>query len=362
MINIRERKNPKGVYLYLDVYYNKKRTTRATGLRLTGDPQLDQRIYYHAEKMAAELTLELAKYNFNVDVLRPGFNNFIEFYERIAAERPDYTRRANVLQHMKNFSGRSIAFDKINQTYWERFKRYLLNDVGLAGTTVFTMYGILKSLLNRAVREKLIFENPLDNVIERRPRSERKFLTYNDLSKLIKHECIDPEVKEAFLFSCYTGIRLGDMYRLSWDNIKDDTIRIVQGKTKNFVSIPLTAPAKDLLDNRVRRKGIIFDLPVKSVLSTVVKTWATSGGFPGITFHCARHTFATLALTFGASIESVSDMLGHTDIKTTRIYARILDEKKKYDAAKFPRFDSPAEGDLTEQIAKQQEVNYPGKH
>lgn len=339
MINIRERKCRTGVFIYLDVYYNKKRTTRRTGLRITGDPQLDQRTYYHAEKMAAELTLELAKYNFNVDVLRPGFNNFIEFYERIALERPDYTRRANVLQHMKNFSGKSLAFDKVNQTYWERFKRYLLNDVGLAGTTVFTMYGILKALLNRAVREKIIYENPLKDVVERRPRSERKFLTYADLSKLIKHDCIDEEVKQAFLFSCFTGLRLGDMYRLTWENIKDDTIRIVQGKTKNFVSIPLTAPAIDLLESREKKKGVIFHLPVKSVLSTVVRSWAASGGFPGITFHCARHTFATLALTFGASIESVSDMLGHTDIKTTRIYARILDEKKRYDAAKFPRFE-----------------------
>lgn len=339
MIKVIERTLKSGrTYLYLDIYYNMRRTTRKTGLMLIGKKSWDDQLRKRAEQMAAELTLKLAKHNFNLDALQGNYTNFILYYKQVQHERPDYVRRGNVLKHLENFSGSQLQFEQVNERYWEKFSMYL-KEIGLAQSTIFTMFGILKTVLNRAVRDRLINENPLKYVSVKNPKTERKFLTYDDLKKLISVDCSNQEVKQAFLFGCFTGVRLGDIEQMEWSNIKDDTIRITQQKTQDFVSIPLTKPAKELLDSRVSRTGKIFHLPSRSIMSTIITSWAQSAGFPGITFHSSRHTFATLALTFGASIESVSGMLGHSDIKTTRIYARILDEKKKKDAEKFPDFD-----------------------
>jgi len=139
-------------------------------------------------------------------------------------------------------------------------------------------------------------------------------------------------VKRAFLFSCFTGLRLSDIEALTWDRIRDSgkgmQVESTQIKTGKAVYVPLSSNALAQLPERGR--GRVFNLPVRYTMGEILANWVKRAGITKhITYHCSRHTYATLLLTYGANLYTVSSLLGHTDISTTQIYARIVDENKR---------------------------------
>jgi len=337
MIKVIQRKRKNGVYLYLDIYYKRQRTTKATGFKLTGNSSTDKRIMQQAEKSAALMTIKLSENDFNLNSIKKNGQDFLDFFSKLITDHPEHKFKKYALLNLQKFTYGKLLFHEIDEDFWKRFKRYMEMREFKPNTITHTLY-ILKFVLNQAVKNKYIPSNPLKGVKGRVYQSDRRFLTFKEVAKLRVTDCLEnPEIKDAFLFSCYTGLRLSDIERLTRGDIRDGSIRIIQKKTKDLVTIPLNPDALILLEGRPDT-GRLFNLPNRTVMSKVVRYWTKSAGVEDVTFHCARHTFATLALNANMRLEVVSSVLGHSDLKTTKIYAKLLDAAKKEDMKKFPNF------------------------
>lgn len=164
--------------------------------------------------------------------------------------------------------------------------------------------------------------------------SKREFLSQEEVQKLIETPCEDDILKRASLFSILTGARHSDIMKLTWGEIQDNgnqtMMNFKQKKTKNANYLPISDQARQLCGKRREDNKLVFeDLTPPSWISRPLDRWIKSAGITKhITFHCFRHTFATLQLSAGTDIYTVSKMLGHTNVKTTQIYAKIVDELK----------------------------------
>ena len=191
----------------------------------------------------------------------------------------------------------------------------------------------MRAGLNIAINEKIIQSNPLIGIDIKVEETKREHLTNTELKAFIKTKSDHTGVKQAFLFSCFTGLRLGDIMKLTFDNFEDENLIFRQQKTRKTEAFPLSKDAlniyhtqKELYDN----KGNVFQLPHKSKINLQLKDLAKEAGIEKNShYHMSRHTFAILALTSGMSIYEVSKFLGHTDIKTTEIYLKFIPEHKK---------------------------------
>ena len=136
---------------------------------------------------------------------------------------------------------------------------------------------------------------------------------------------------------CFCGLRISDVKALRWENIEKNngkiSLRIIQQKTQNYIIIPLSEKAQEYLpeQNKKSNDSFIFsNLPTEPAMNRALKIWVKKAGInKTITLHTARHTFATLMLTKGVDLYTTSKLLGHSEVGTTQIYARIIDKKKE---------------------------------
>ena len=201
----------------------------------------------------------------------------------------------------------------------------------------------INAIFNKAVREGRIGYNPLRglNKLERFHVADkhREYLTPDELELFLAVETAtetEHQVQRAFGFSCMTGLRLGDMQRLKWGDIKPMgdgwAVSIVQHKTGSPVTVPLNVMALSLLPPRPGNDDEnVFHLPTMSGNVTKhIRNIRDKAGITGkeLTYHCSRHTAATLAISAGAELYSVSKILGHRNLVSTQVYAKVNLEKK----------------------------------
>ena len=168
------------------------------------------------------------------------------------------------------------------------------------------------------------------------PESPREFLTIDEIKKLIETPCSWDEVKKAYLFSCYCGLRISDIENLKWGDIIRDgeqyRIQIVMQKTREPLYLPLSKQALRWIPERGEASdedNVFNSLPVRNWGNLIIKEWAKDAGITKhLSYHTARHTFATMMLTLGADLYTTSKLLGHTKVATTEIYAKIVNSKK----------------------------------
>lgn len=147
-------------------------------------------------------------------------------------------------------------------------------------------------------------------------------------------------MRQATLFSALTGLRFSDIYKLTWEEIQRSReqgcyIRFRQKKTGSPETLPISEEAFEILGGRGKGADKVFD-ELHDWHCNHVKKWVKAAGIDKkITFHSFRHAYATLQLTLGTDIFTVSKMLGHRDLKTTQIYAKIIDAKKREAANKI---------------------------
>lgn len=193
--------------------------------------------------------------------------------------------------------------------------------------------------LNHAVREGYMNKNPFDEIppSERISKKEgtREFLTIEETRRLLSTPCRREDVRQAFLFAIFTGLRISDVRLLCPHHIKQSAdgkseyIDIEMKKTGDHVIVPLAQEAKHFLPEPTDSDTPFFSLPTNATVSYTIKEWMKAADIDKhITFHCSRHTFATTLLTLGADLYVTSKLLGHRNIQTTEIYAKVVDEKK----------------------------------
>lgn len=208
----------------------------------------------------------------------------------------------------------------------------------LSSGTAATYVSQLSAALNAAVRAELLGENPfmLLSASEKikKPESQRQFLTIEEIKLMIAAECSNLTVKQAYLFSCYCGLRISDIYALRWKNVRMNDGRymlsVVMKKTSTPIYIPLSANALAWLPERTDDESCVFaGLPTEPTVNKILGVWAKSAGIDKhLTFHTSRHTFGTLMMTVGADLYTTCKLMGHSDVRTTQIYAKIVDSKK----------------------------------
>jgi len=246
---------------------------------------------------------------------------------------------ANFKKKYQEFEGSNkITFGEISRATVDEFATFIATFKNkkvdkLAANTQKSMLRCFQAVLNEAYKNEYISFNPNHAMPTiKGDQKQKQFLTLPELQALNNTVCENDTVKRISLFSALTGLRHSDCVRLCWENIADDeipSIKFAQQKTKGFVYTSISRETRTLCGERRGEKDQVFEGVDRSQFcNTIIDRWVKKAEIKkDITFHCFRHTFATLQLTLGTDIYTVSKMLGHSDIKTTQIYTQIVDEK-----------------------------------
>lgn len=266
---------------------------------------------------------------------------FKSYIEKKGKRQPVTAKLASfMLKRLQAWKLDKVRFSQVDKSYCEK----VINKVRLldwADNTKRNNISYFTTMLNDAVKAGIIQTNPM-NLIPRAdkikmPESKREFLTADELRRLIDAPAIKQSAitaKCAFLFSCFCGLRYSDISALRWSEIQTDGknhfIKKEMRKTKKTIIIPLCNDAVKWLPQQTAiNSDFVFAGIDMQVTNYQLKKLAKVAGIDKkVTFHVARHTFATMLLTFGADLYTISKLLGHSSVQTTQIYAKIVDKKK----------------------------------
>lgn len=208
----------------------------------------------------------------------------------------------------------------------------------LTDATIHSYFKFVTAVLNKASSKGLIAVNPVAALeMRERPQGqspEKTFLSLDEVSRLIDTPCpAYPILKNMFLFACFTGLRCSDVKALTWKKVDDNMIGTTMQKTQKAIYIPISNNARRWLPERGSsgpEDKVFTGYPTINTVCRTIDKWAKDAGIDKhVTFHIARHTFATLTLEYGADLYTVSKLLGHQRVTTTQIYAKIVDKKKE---------------------------------
>ena len=276
--------------------------------------------------------------------------DFIEYFSKVSKDRHrnssqsiiiNWNRVAELLKLFTN--SQPLPFSQVTLSKAEEFRRFMLSapcggkKTGtVSHNTAATYYSIFKAGLKQAFIDGYLtvdISAKIKGIQDQ--ESRREHLSVEELNILAETPCDRPILKRAALFSALTGVRHCDIQKLKWKEIQvvGEQVRLnfTQQKTKGVEYMPISEQAYQLCGEPGKPEQLVFeDLPDPSWISGPLKRWIKSAGITrNITFHCFRHTYATLQLAGGTDIYTVSKMLGHTNVKTTQIYAKVVDEKKQ---------------------------------
>ena len=366
-VTLRKRTLPSGrITLYLDFFppiYNTKarKFSRREYLSLFLVPKpksaiekaLNSENLYKAEIICANRFNEVNKpqiYNpFELEQLRLkeiGEKSFLQYIKLVAEHKTGNNGDiwTYAIIHFENFlKNEDILIQDIDVTVIEDFREYLLKakcirkkGKFLAQNTALTYFNKIKATLRKAYKKGLL-QTDVNTAIEsiKEQESQRNFLTMEEALRLFKTPCKKEIVKRVSLFSLLTGMRYSDISKLTWEEVQHSKsegyyIRFKQQKTDRPVTLPISQEAFEFLGEKVDQyKRVFYDLK-KWDVDRLLPIWVNDASIEKhITFHCFRHTYATLQMAAGTDIFTVSKMLGHKNIKTTQIYTKIIDEKKR---------------------------------
>ncbi len=278
-----------------------------------------------------------------------GSDSFYDFYEKqveLLNDKlaPNTIRAYNSqLGKLREFK-KNVAFNDVDLDFITAYEGFIKKTKGNNKNTVVKSIKFIKSILNRAVDQGIIKENPIKEYKLQQIQGDREYLSPDELTRLeglYYKNSLKPNmfnVLKYFLFGCYTGLRYQDIQKLRFRDIQEGNyVSIQMIKTKEFVNIPLIEKAKDLIPEETFNNQTIFNVltnqPTNRYLKEIMKAAKIN---KQISFHCARHTFATISKSYGISYDVISKILGHTDIKTTKIYTRfelelLTKEMKKWE-------------------------------
>lgn len=362
-VTLRKRKKGDKISLYLDYYSNGKRNYEYLHLYIIPNPPRgrlskddndeNKKTLALAESIRSKRHLEIENGIYGFHDKGKLKSSFIRYMENLANKRKsssgNYGNWDSTLKHIKKFTHLDVTFEQLDKKWLEDFKYYLLNtarkssEEPLSQNSASSYYNKVKAAVRQAYRDGIINRNPADQAEGIKPgEHEREFLTYEELQKVAQQECEVPVLKRAFLFSALSGLRWSDINKLTWSEVQHSKeighyIRFTQQKTKGAETLPISDQAFELLGKKGKPEDRVFlGLKYSAWYNLKLQQWVMKAGISKtITFHCARHTYATLQLTLGTDIYTVSKLLGHKDLKTTQVYAKIIDERKREAANKI---------------------------
>lgn len=280
---------------------------------------------------------------------------FLKYFEELTAEKQkqhssnNYGNWFSTLQHLKKIVSKNLTFDEIDEEFLKKVKSYFEKDartksnLPLSQNSKYSYFNKFKASLRNAFDDGYLTINFAQKAKSfEQAESQREYLTFDELQSLAKTECKYEVLKRAFLFSCLSGLRWSDINTLTWSEVRDEgnfsKVNFRQEKTDGVEYLYISQQARELLGERQSPQERVFrGLKYGMTYNTEIVRWCNRAGVSKhITFHSARHTNAVLMLENGADIYTVSKRLGHREIRTTAIYAKIVDSKMKEAAEMIP--------------------------
>lgn len=341
--------------LYLDIYRDGKRSYEY--LKMYIIPEKDENAKRQNKATLAAANAIKSKRIIELTNGEAGIKNpndepkillldWMQTYKENQAKRgkKDGYQIKTAIRIIEDYAGRKVTLDQIDKTFCQGYIDYLLNEYRPNGkqlmhTTAHNYYRVVNGALNAAVREDLMKVNPFTRISSsdkiHKPESKREYMTIDEVRSLIATPMSNETVKSAYLFSCFCGLRISDIKELRWKDVFCDgeqyRLQVIMQKTKAPIYLPLSPEALRWMPDRKGKAADekVFDLPSMSRINELLKPWALDSGISKhFSFHTARHTFATMMLTLGADLYTTSKLLGHTDVRMTQVYAKIINRKK----------------------------------
>jgi len=345
--------------LYLDFYPpiiqpDTQRQTRREHLRLyifekaktETEKEHNKETRMLAENIRAQRQLEFQAGVYGFVSAQNKKKDFLGYFKKIAegklhGSKSNCDNWLSVLKYLKEFTSAVCRFGDLNERFCLDFKDFLLSHKRISQNTASSYFDKFKVAVRSAFDDKLLSDNPAKRIKSIKPtETQREFLTLDELQKLASTPFQYEDLRRASLFSVLTGLRYSDIEKLTWSEIQHSKeqgfyIRFRQKKTKDTETLPISENAFELLNERGLPDEKVFK-DLKYSQCAYLDGWTTKAGINRkITFHSFRHTFATLQLTLGSDIYTVSKMLGHKNLQTTQIYAKVIDERKREAANKI---------------------------
>ena len=263
----------------------------------------------------------------------------LPYFKDIATRKGDKWLYA--YRYFEEFTNGKCKFRDLTVDLCNKFSNYLAHAYQLRNrkrrlsqNSAAAYWVDFKALVKMAYQDKYLRENIDDFLVKMKTEEVHKeFLTLEEVHRLAATPCEHDVLKRASLFSCLTGLRISDILRLDWSEVtiapdKGYCIRIRTLKTGTEATLPISTEAYDLCGTP--GIGKVFKGLKRSMIQAPLQAWLKECGITKhITFHCFRHTYATLQVAAGTDIYTVSKMLTHKFVSTTQIYADLVSEKKR---------------------------------
>ena len=333
-------KGNKRCYEFLKLYLIPEKTRT--------DKQLNISTLELAEKIRAKRIISSQNQAFgfssNINYKKSFITYFTDQTEARFNENKNYFTWRSTLKHLKLFTKGYLPMDMITEQWMLQFRSYL--EKNLSPNSSNSYFNVVKHGIHDAIREGYVMSEAATRVKATPGEESNKiFLTIDEIRILAKSECKDDRLKKAFLFSCLSGLRISDIQRVQWNNLsKNDfgayEITLTMKKTSRSITIPINQEAVGLLGTiKITDERIFSGIKYSAHLNNVLCQWVLINGIQKhITWHSARHTYACLLIAYGTDIYTVSKLLGHKDVRTTQVYAKVMDETKRNAINNLPSF------------------------
>jgi site-specific recombinase XerD len=303
--------------------------TKAEKIRIAADDQNEMVNMYEFEKIFRAGVKDLGDiFSYITEDIKQFGNTYapdtIKMYESQARK-------------LKRFRDK-LPFNEITPFFWKQYDSHLITLNNNANTR-WKAFRTIKTFINKAIEDGLLKTDPLRAVKVKKPEGTRLFLSQAEVKMLEKTYagCLAKDLKNVlkyFLFSCYTGLRFRDIKNLKNSNIHfekgNNYVSLKQHKSEKAVLVPLGVKAMSYLPEIGLPNQLVFNVYCNQATNRLLKEIMKLAKIEkSISFHCARHTLATIALELSGDIASVSKLLGHSKISTTQIYAKVLESSKR---------------------------------
>lgn len=336
-VKLRQRKMPSGnISLYLDIYHKGVRSYEYLHLYLSPDKkdkEKNRETMMLAEAICAKRLVEVRNGQYGFKTTQAV--SLRDYVQRIIETKNSSTkRRYDALDNiLKGYCRPSMMLTDITPAWFTGFLTHL-GKQAYARNTLAVYVATMRYIVNQAHREGLLQTNPIANIKGvGYEETNRTYLTIEEVRKLAKTPCDNEVTKRAFLFGCLTGMRNSDIRAITWDDVheQDGYTRIIfrQRKTHGQEYLDISAQAASLMGARGKDNEVVFTLMSWHAVRQQLLAWAKRAGIAKhVTFHASRHTFAVMMLGV-TDIYTVSKLLGHRELSTTQVYAKVLDKAKR---------------------------------
>jgi len=350
----------KGDYLYLDIYEpGGRRHWERLGLRVPKDIHGRKEVLALAETIRRKREIDVVSGRFLLADPHGKKLHLIEYAEQIAAEYDKKMHLPKSLKYLRPYAG-AVLIGDVDERFVDGYRAFLQKQPTMGQRTAQHYFDAFKALLSRAERERMIERNPAKGAKTiRAPEVKKPYLNIDEIQKLydtpvtggdLAHQC-----RTAFLLSCFTGLRLGDLKSLAWGDIQrgdDPAIVKRMNKTGDIVYVPLSPSAWALIDDKGVHRADELLFPRMTATQAVnvhqpLISWRKRAGIDrAFGWHAGRHSFAMMTLEASNDIYAVARLLGHADVKITSVYLRLTDPRKREIIASLPAIDTTVKGTI----------------